>query len=117
MTRLLMEMRAGLPATDGNDALAAWMVEKGGKDLSRGAASASPFQTLFGVVLGGWLLAKAAIEAARQAENGAADPGYLDGKIKTARFYAENLLGEAAGLAAAVTQGADAVLALSDEQF
>ena len=128
MTQLLMEMRAGLPAVNGNSDLSAlraplakslealdratdWMLEEGGKDLTRGAASASVFQDLFGVVLGGWLLAKAA------QQNGGNDPSTLAGKIKTARFYAENLLGEAAGLADAVTGGADSTLAFDDEDF
>ncbi|NIA70780.1 acyl-CoA dehydrogenase [Pelagibius litoralis] len=134
MTRLLMEMRAGLPKAEADSALAAlreplaeslealdrataWMLEQGGEDLLRGAASATPYQNLFGVVLGGWLLAQAAIEAARRAEDGSGDQSYLDGKLKTARFYADNLLGEAAGLAAAVTKGAESTLALADEQF
>ena len=128
MTQLLMEMRAGLPAVNGNsdlaalraplaqslealDRAAAWMLEEGGKDLARGAASATAFQSLFGVVLGGWLLAKAA------QQNGGNDPSTRDGKIKTARFYAENLLGEAVGLADAVTGGADSTLAFGDEDF
>ncbi|HIP80319.1 MAG TPA: acyl-CoA dehydrogenase [Kiloniellaceae bacterium] len=128
MTQLLMEMRAGLPAVNGNSDLAAlraplaeslealdraavWMLEEGGRNLARGAASATAFQSLFGVVLGGWLLAKAA------QQNGDSDPSTLAGKIKTARFYAENLLGEAAGLAEAVTGGADSTLAFGDEDF
>ncbi len=128
MTQLLMEMRAGLPAMNGNsdltalraplaeglealDRAAVWMLEEGGRDLARGAASATAFQSLFGVVLGGWLLAKAA------QQNGESDPSTRDGKIKTARFYAENLLGEAAGLADAVTGGADSTLAFDDEDF
>ena len=134
MNALLADLRAGLPAANGNAALGAlqrplgdgldhlerataWMLAEGGESLERGAAAATPYQSLFGLVLGGCLLAKAAGEAAQQAADGTGDPGYLDGKIKTARFYAENLLGESAALAAAVTGGADSLLALSDEQF
>ncbi len=128
MTRLLMDLRAGLPPANGDEALgslraplagalealdraAAWMIEEGGKDLNRGAASATAFQSLFGVVLGGWLLAKAA------QQDGSDDKTTLDTKIKTAQFYASNLLGEAAGLAEAVTKGAEPTLAFGDEDF
>ena len=127
MTQLMMEMRAGLPATDSGDALAAlrqplaealedldrataWMLEQGGQNLAKGAASATPYQSLFGLVLGGWLLAKAA-----QQQNGG--DNLTTAKSKTARFYADNLLGEAAALAEAVTAGAGSTLSFADEDF
>lgn len=128
MTQLMMEMRAGLPAADAGDALAslrqplaealealdratAWMLEQGGENLARGAASATPYQSLFGLVLGGWLLAKAA-----QQEDSDED-GFVAAKVKTARFYADNLLGEASALAESVTAGAGSTLSFADEDF
>ncbi|WP_422367789.1 acyl-CoA dehydrogenase [Pelagibius sp.] len=128
MTQLMLEMRAGLPAADAGDALAAlrqplaealealdrataWMLEQGGQSLANGAASATPYQSLFGLVLGGWLLAKAA-----QQEDGGED-GFVAAKAKTARFYADNLLGEASALAESVTAGAGSTLSFADEDF
>ena len=37
--------------------------------------------------------------------------------LKTARFYADNLLGEVKGLAEAVTRGAESTLAFDDDDF
>ncbi len=128
MTQLMLEMRAGLPAADAGDALAAlrqplaealealdrataWMLEQGGQNLANGAASATPYQSLFGLVLGGWLLAKAA-----QQEDGGED-GFVAAKAKTARFYADNLLGEASALAESVTAGAGSTLSFAEEDF
>jgi hypothetical protein len=123
MTLLIHELRAGLPeapelraplaaAIAALDRATAWLLEEGGKALPWGAAGATPYLALCGSVLGGWLLARSAVQAT-QHDNEA----FRDAKVKTARFYADNLLGEVAGLAAAVTQGAESTLAFTDEDF
>jgi alkylation response protein AidB-like acyl-CoA dehydrogenase len=91
-----------------------WLLSLGADDLHRSAAGATPYQRLFGVVVGGWLLAKGAL-AAGSATRG--DPGFLAAKRATARFYADNILPQAGAHAAAVIRGADSVLALEDTQF
>ena len=42
---------------------------------------------------------------------------FLQAKLHTARFYADHMLVRAPGLARTVVSGADAVLAISDEQL
>jgi hypothetical protein len=85
---------------------------------ARAAAVASPYLRLFGTVAGGWLLAHSALAARRRLEaNDGGDRAFLEAKIKTARFYADNLLPQAAGLARSVVRGADSTLALDEAQF
>jgi hypothetical protein len=95
-----------------------WLLETGKRDLALAAAGASPYCDLFGTLLGGWLLARSALAAAaRLAAGSDADRSFLEAKIKTALFYAENILPQCSGLARAVTQGAESTLALDEEQF
>jgi len=68
-------------------------------------AGASPYLRQFGIVLGGWLLAVAAV-AALDSPAGF-DPGFLADKVNTARFYGEQLLPTANGLVPMVKAGSD----------
>ena len=128
MKTLIRERRDGLPPAGDGAALAAlrpplvtaiealehataWLLDEGGKSISKGAAGATPYLALCGSVLGCWLLAKSAVQAQREGGS------FAEAKLKTARFYAENLLGETAGLAGAVIRGAEATLAFGDEDF
>jgi hypothetical protein len=61
---------------------------------------------MFGLVTGGWLLARSALAAHRLLAEGEGDKEFLEDKIATARFYAEQLLPQAAGLGGAVMAGA-----------
>ena len=99
-----------------------WLLARDRADLTLAAAGASPYCQLFGNLLGGWLLAKSALAAAGQLapeENNdeAADRPFLEAKIKTAAFYAANLLPHCAALAQAVIQGAPSCMALEGEEF
>jgi hypothetical protein len=60
-----------------------------------------------GIVTGGWLLARSAQAAAERLTSGGGDDEFLHQKLVTARFYAEQLLPQAAGLAPAVMAGPD----------
>src|SRR3546814_14821214 len=111
MKTLIRELQDGLPPA--GDALAAlrpplvtalaalehataWLLDDGAKSIAKGAAGATPYLALCGSVLGGWLLAKSAVQAPPE---GGSFPA---AKLKTARFYAANLLGDTAGLAPAL---------------
>ena len=45
------------------------------------------------------------------------DPAFLEGKLITARFYAEHILPPAAGLVPTITDGGRTVMALAEDQF
>jgi acyl-CoA dehydrogenase len=83
----------------------------------RAAAGAAPFLELFGTVAGGWQMARAALAAHRHLAAGSGEAAFLRAKVATARFYAEHVLVSAAGLARTVACGADAVLAVEDDEL
>jgi hypothetical protein len=76
----------------------------------RGFAVSVPLLRQCGLVLGGWLLARSAAIAARGLAAGDGDRDFLRAKIASARFYAAQVLPQAAGLRAVVTGGAAAVV-------
>jgi alkylation response protein AidB-like acyl-CoA dehydrogenase len=80
-------------------------------------AGATPYLRVFATVVGGWLLAKGAKAAQGRIDAGEGDTEFLQGKIVTSRFYAEQLLPQVAGLAGAVTAGADDLYALTPSQL
>jgi alkylation response protein AidB-like acyl-CoA dehydrogenase len=73
-----------------------------------------PYLKLCGLVVGGWLLAKSAAIAA--AGRGAAGQEFYQSKIQTARFYARQILPQAAGLAKVVEDGAASVVEAEPER-
>ena len=103
----------------GVDALATageWLVATYGKDVRAASAGAVPFLKLLGIVAGGWQMARAALIAQAKVDAGDGDPFY-PAKVVTARFYADHVLSEAAGLASSVTDGAEGVMALPEDMF
>ncbi len=82
-----------------------WLGERlASGDLQAALAGASPYLRQFGTVLGGWLMARTAV-AALAGPTGF-DSSFLADKVTTARFYGEQLLPMANGLAPAVKGGA-----------
>jgi hypothetical protein len=82
-----------------------WLLANGRVDPDNALAGATPYLRMCGIVTGGWLLARSAQAAARALDAGQGDADFLRQKLVTARFYAEQLLPQAAGLAPAVTAG------------
>jgi alkylation response protein AidB-like acyl-CoA dehydrogenase len=82
-----------------------WLLANGRVDPDNALAGATPYLRMCGIVAGGWLLARSAQAAVRALDAGRADAEFLRQKVITARFYAEQLLPQAAGLAPAVTAG------------
>jgi len=89
-----------------------WIVAHGVDQPNDALAGAGPYLKMFGLVTGGWLLARSAIAARQLLEEGPADRPWLEAKVDTARFYAEQLLPLARGLLPAVTAGAAPLYAL-----
>ena len=69
-----------------------------------------PFLKLCGFALGGWLLAKSAAIAERKLAAGTSDRKFLEGKIASARFYAEHILPQTLALARVVEAGSGSVV-------
>ena len=75
---------------------------------ARGFAVSVPYLKLCGLVIGGWLLAKSAAIAARRLDG--EEHAFYHAKIRTAHFYAKQVLPAAAMLAQVVEGGASSVL-------
>src|SRR5690242_19924154 len=94
-----------------------WIVGTSGVNARAVYAGSVPYLRLWGVVAGGWQMARAANVAVAKLARGEGDAGFMRAKIATARFYAENLLPLADAYAQAAVTGSDATLALAAEQF
>jgi hypothetical protein len=70
-------------------------------------AGATPYLRLFGNTAGGCMLADEALAALRLGDNGA---HRASDRVALARFFAENIVVQAGGLAAGVTEGSDSVI-------
>jgi len=121
----IAQMQRELEALDSNDVLAQ-AAQRGalegvgllreatealGKALSsapdRALAVAVPYLELCGFVAGGWLMAKSAAVAAARLDG--ADKDFYAAKLRSARFYAEQVLPAALAHARIVTGGAGSV--------
>jgi 3-(methylthio)propanoyl-CoA dehydrogenase len=95
----------------------AWLLEAADTDARLPAAAAVPLLGLFGTVLGGHQLARAALIARQRLDAGDGDSAFCEAKLKTAWHYAETLLPQSAGLMTAATRGAQTVMALAGDQL
>ena len=86
----------------------AWILARGAARPDDAYAAAGPYLRMFGITVGGWVMARQAVAARALGDD---DP-YAAAKVATARFYCTELLPQAAGLLPAVRAGADLVLAL-----
>ena len=84
-----------------------WMLRTGATDPNAVLSGSTPYQRIWGLVLGGWLMAKSALAA-----RGLDADGIAESQLPLARFYAEQLLPQAAGLAGAATAGSRDLFAL-----
>ena len=76
-----------------------------------------PFLRLFGIVTGGWQLARSAEIADSRLAEDTMDREFYETKIGTAQFFMDHVLPAASGLAHTVTKGGESGMRVSDEQF
>jgi alkylation response protein AidB-like acyl-CoA dehydrogenase len=110
----------GLPLAAATAALQSaidWMVPSYGTRVRAAHAAAVPYLKLWGLVAGGWQMARAALVAVDRLAAGEGDADFMHAKIATAVYYAQCLLPQADGLARTITEGSEAALALSAQQF
>jgi alkylation response protein AidB-like acyl-CoA dehydrogenase len=86
-------------------------------DIKAVFAGSVPYLRLAGTVLGGWQMARAALVAQGKLDAGEGDAAFYRAKIATARFFADHILSQAAGLRHAIVEGSAGVLALAEDQF
>jgi hypothetical protein len=85
-------------------------------DLNRAFACSVPYLKLWGVVAGGWQMARAAQISATKIAAGDNDPFYA-AKLTTARFYADHVLSQALWLHHEIVHGSASVMTLTEDQF
>ena len=94
-----------------------WLLDR--KADSDGAAdvlaAADAYLRLMGDVIGGWMLAKAALAAKARLDAGDGDPVWLQGKLDLYEVYAANILGHASSRLAAVGQGGELLSRMTPE--
>ena len=99
--------------TGGVDALSmavAYVVENYDEDIRGVSVGAVPLLKLFGIVAGGWQLARSALISHQRLGAPGAERGFHQAKISTARFYADHVLSQAPGLAHSIVHGAAGAL-------
>ncbi len=91
---------------DGLEKTTGWMLRTGMRDPNSVLAGSSPYLRIWGLVVGGWLVAKAALVDKKD-----------ETRLGVAKFYSSQILPQAGGLMPAATAGADQLFALSPEQL
>ena len=112
----VMDLIDEIASTDGGpelvDAVAAlreateWLLANGLADPTNALAGAAPYLRMFGIVVGGWLLARSAAVAADDAD-----------KEAVSAFYSAQLLPAARGLLPAVTAGSGQLFAIPEDRL
>ncbi len=109
--------RAFAAAIRSLEAAVSYIVATYGNQVQSASVGAVPFLKLFGVVTGGWQMARAALVSKQRLAEGSGEVAFYKTKITTARFFADHVLSQATSLSYAVINGADGALQISDEQF
>lgn len=90
-----------------------WALNSLASDPAAALAASVNFMMLAGYVVGGWLMARGALAAAKAPEQ----DDFLRSKVTSAAFYAEQSLPRAVALAASVQRGASFAGQMPIEQF
>lgn len=94
-----------------------WLLDNAPLDPHAAGSVSVSFMMLFGYLTGGWLMARSALQAQALLESGSGDAEFLNAKLVTVRFYAEQLLPRTGACVAAVVSGSVATMALPEGQF
>jgi len=86
-------------------------------DLHKAFACSVPYLRMWGVVAGGWQMARAARIAADKVAAGDPDSEFYRAKLATAAFYASHVLSAHAWYRRQILDGSGDVMSLSDAQF
>ncbi len=76
-----------------------------------------PLLRQFGIVAGGWQMARAALAAAHHLRQGRGQTAFLHAKIASSRFYAAHILPQAPALGEIAIHGGESVMAMDEAAF
>ena len=94
-----------------------WLLARGKEAQADVLSGAVAYLALAGEVAGGWMLAKAALAAARRSAAGDGDPEWLAGKLDLLGVYVANVLKSSPARLAPVTPGGEALRGLSADRL
>ena len=94
-----------------------WLAANARSGLAGVLTAAVPYLHLAVSVTGGWMMGKAALAAAAHLDQGEGDLPFYRAKLASARFYADQLLPQAAAYAETVKAGDAAIAGLSGEEL
>ena len=90
----------------------AWMLRTGPSDPNALLSGSTPYLRMWGLCVGGWLMARSAL-----AGSATDDAELADTQLVLARFYAEQLLPQSAGLLGAATAGSRDLFAFDADRL
>ncbi len=93
-----------------------WLGMNAMGDLRKAFACSVPYLKLWGVVAGGWQMARAAMVCAAKIAGGDKDPFYA-AKITTAKFYASHVLSQGAWYKRQIIDGSGDVMTLPEDAY
>ena len=102
---------------DGLAETSQWIGMSAMGDLRQAFACSVPYLRLWGIVAGGWQMARAAQIALQKLDANDPEADFYRAKLTTARFYADHILTQAASLRSQIIEGAADVMSLPEAQF
>ncbi|MGJ8537674.1 MAG: acyl-CoA dehydrogenase C-terminal domain-containing protein [Parasphingopyxis sp.] len=94
-----------------------WLMQNAFANLNNAGAAAYNYMQLMGITALGLMWLRMAKASAAAIEAGTEDRAFHEAKLVTARFYAEKIMPDAAGLRAKIEGGSDSLMALEPEMF
>ena len=92
-----------------------WMLAQDNPVLP--AAAAVNYMMLMGIACGAWMMARSAACAVSKIAAQDGDVDYLQARLVTAQFYAEQVVPRGVSMTAAILNGSESAIALAEEQF
>jgi 3-(methylthio)propanoyl-CoA dehydrogenase len=86
-------------------------------DLNLAFACSVPYLKMWGIVAGGWQMARAARMSAGHIAAGDAEADFYRAKLATARFYSDHVLSQSPWLHHQIVHGSPAVMRLADDAY
>jgi 3-(methylthio)propanoyl-CoA dehydrogenase len=108
LSTLREDLSAGIDALE---QAVRWMLSAGRAEILDGMSGATPFLRLFATVVGGWLMARQAVEATKAG----IDDTYNAAKVATAEFFLDQILPTGTALLSQVTATAKPLYVISNE--
>ncbi len=86
-------------------------------DIAASFACSVPYLKLWGIVAGGWQMARAAAIAEKKIAANDVESEFYKTKLATARFFADHVLSQAAWLRHEIVNGSSSVMRVSEDAF